>query len=791
MDTNVKRFKYSYLRKALCVLLSFIMGVLSIVLATGFALTQYSEYKNGEDCTNYTDMSNVRLNLSIGLSEGVNNAYKNEAEYKKVLESQKKAACDNIQKKILNYIDEEYLKTSSDVAQDEPLSYEIAESVFSFVLSDTNPDIYCTNLYFEYELTENITVGNYKTALYPSIEKQYDKYVSSACESYDGDDYVEPIYKDGLIYRIEKNGKVVDSNTDLKPSEIMQKSDSFKIENGVAEAGEKSGISQETLDYIMNSNYANYKAENYKLYAYINTQNNDPKAKNLYEWYRQFSIVANDISNMKVYYVAFAAVLLIASFVLSFYYFKIAGRKNEESLAKLSFVDYVPLELQLGIVGGAGTGLGMLFFTLNDTIYDFNIMAMIFSAMTAVCWLLLFELCCSVSRYAKSGKKFYKHFLVYWLGFALFCIFKFLAKLVKKLFKAIHRFNKKLFGTFKLYAYKPKSFVKNVILLSLAFFAGNIGLMMIIVFFFAIDNPVFGFIFIVADMVANTLALRKVCLYFKSLDEIIYCASVRQDYVKDIESLPQSLKILAKSMKYTNAELQNAITKAVKDERLRAELITNVSHDLKTPLTSIITYVDLLKNCDINDPKANEYIEVLDDKGAKLKRLIDDLIEASKVTSGNVSVNLAPMNLSELCLQSTVDVQQDFEKNNLNLVVKQGDKPVMVTADGAKAFRVIENLLSNARKYSARGSRVYVSVYEENGQGVFEIKNISAEELDITPDELTERFVRGDKSRGKAEGNGLGLSIAKELCKVQNGALNLSIDGDLFKAKVSFPIVKE
>lgn len=165
--------------------------------------------------------------------------------------------------------------------------------------------------------------------------------------------------------------------------------------------------------------------------------------------------------------------------------------------------------------------------------------------------------------------------------------------------------------------------------------------------------------------------------------------------------------------------------------------------------------------------------------------MIDDLIEASKVTSGNVTVHLAPMNLSELCLQSTVDVQQDFENANLSLVVKQGDKPVNVIADGAKTFRVIENLLSNARKYSAKGSRVYVSVYQEGTNGVFEIKNISAKPLDITPEELTERFVRGDKSRNQ-DGNGLGLSIAKELCKVQNGKLDISIDGDLFKAKVIF-----
>ena len=246
-------------------------------------------------------------------------------------------------------------------------------------------------------------------------------------------------------------------------------------------------------------------------------------------------------------------------------------------------------------------------------------------------------------------------------------------------------------------------------MLSLAFFAVNIALIIIIAVFFSTSLNGFAFVFIAGDVVANTFALRAVCKYFKTLDEIIYASSQHIDVPMALDTLPQSLKILADSMKYTNAELQNAIAKAVKDERLRAELITNVSHDLKTPLTSIITYVDLLKNCDIPDPKAQEYIHVLDDKGAKLKRLIDDLIEASKVTSGIVSVNLAPMNLSELCLQSTVDVQQDFDKNNLNLVVKQGEKPVTVTADGAKTFRVIENQLSKAIKNRARGSHVYVS----------------------------------------------------------------------------------
>ncbi len=778
MDTNVKKFKYSYLSKVLCVLLAFVMGVSSIMLTIGIVLTQISVYQNGKTA-NYTDMEDVRWNLSMGLREGVNDAHKDKAKLKTILEEQKKSVCDDVEKQIISQIDNSYYDLDGD---DETVSYIIEDTEFD---SEINvKGIYYNRGSFYYILPSNITMKNYEKILRGDIERQYYQFASEALDTYNNDDEQSEYSQDGLMYRVEKNGKVVYKTTDLTPDEIMAKADSFKIENGVASAGGL-GISKETLDYIMESSgYADFKAKDYKLYAYIDTANNNPNAHNTYEYYRQFCSVSADIDNMKTIVIPATVVLLVVSIILAFYYFKLTGRYEDGSLAKLSFVDYIPFELQLGIVGGSGFGLGVLFFTLCDELKSFSMLAWILVGVIAVGWLLLFELCCSVSRYSKSGKKFYKHLLLYWLGFVIYRIFRFIVRL-------IHRFNKKLFGSFKLYAYKPKVFVRNVILLSLAFFAGNIGLMMIIVFFFATDNPAFGFIFIVLDMVANTLALRKVCLYFKSLDEIIYCASAHQDYAKDIASLPQSLKILANSMKYTNAELQNAISKAVKDERLRAELITNVSHDLKTPLTSIITYVDLLKNCDINDPKANEYIAVLDEKGAKLKRLIDDLVEASKVTSGNVSVNLAPMNLSELCLQSTVDVQSDFEKNNLNLVVKQGEKPVMVTADGAKTFRVIENLLSNARKYSARGSRVYVSVYEENGQGIFEIKNISAEELDITPDELTERFVRGDKSRGKAEGNGLGLSIAKELCKVQNGTLTLSIDGDLFKAKVSFPLANK
>ena len=793
LDTNVKKFKYSYLGKLLCIVLALITGLSAIFLTTAEVLTVINNKVNGNDYSYYTLNTGVECNIEQSIANGINKAHLDPKGLEKHLNSQKTKACKSVYNKVMKQLNSYLDKLTIDedgfdqngiqYSETNPISYNVDDVLYSvdngYYFKYLNTDLE----EFSYS-PDGITLKNYESKLYKDIEKSYDNYVKTQISQYKNYEYWG--IKDGIEYIIIKNNKVAYKTSDLSVKEIMAKHDSFKIENGKIFSEE---IPEKTLKSIMQGYHANFKAKDYSLYAYIKTAKNEPNVSNYFEAMRQFNDYAGKVNDNLVKLAIIDVILLAASLVIAFYYFKIVGKKDDDSPAKLIFIDYIPLLLQLGIVGGGGFGLVLLMVLANENIYDTSILVAIFAGICFVCWVLLFELCCSIARYSKSGKKFYKHLLLYWLGFALFHIFKFIIKLIVKFFKAWHKFNKKLFGTFKLYAYKPKTFVRNIILLSLAFFAVNIALIIIIAVFFSAALPGFAFVFIAGDVVANTFALRAVCKYFKALDEIIYASSQHIDVPMALDTLPQSLKILADSMKYTNAELQNAITKAVKDERLRAELITNVSHDLKTPLTSIITYVDLLKNCDIADPKAQEYIHVLDDKGAKLKRLIDDLIEASKVTSGNISVNLAPMNLSELCLQSTVDVQQDFDKNNLNLVVKQGEKPVTVTADGAKTFRVIENLLSNARKYSARGSRVYVSVYEQGGKGIFEIKNISAQPLDITPDELTERFVRGDKSR-TAEGNGLGLSIAKELCKVQNGELELSIDGDLFKAKVEFPLAK-
>lgn len=228
-----------------------------------------------------------------------------------------------------------------------------------------------------------------------------------------------------------------------------------------------------------------------------------------------------------------------------------------------------------------------------------------------------------------------------------------------------------------------------------------------------------------------------------------------------------------------------AVEERMKSERMKTELITNVSHDIKTPLTSIINYVDLISKEDIQDTKLAEYVEVLDRQSHRLKKLIEDLVEASKAATGNMEVNLSPCEVGVLLTQTVGEYEQKMEEGGLQLITKQPDNPVMIMADGRHLWRVFDNLMNNICKYAQPETRVYLSVEESQGKVRIIFKNISKYELDISSEELMERFVRGDESRN-TEGNGLGLSIAKSLTELQNGTMILSVDGDLFKVVLEF-----
>lgn len=447
---------------------------------------------------------------------------------------------------------------------------------------------------------------------------------------------------------------------------------------------------------------------------------------------------------------------------------------------RLLWMDYIPLELHTAIIAAAIAGLGVVLFgnLFNDlsnyygyqlsTLYYGGLFLAACGALGAVAWGLYAELTLSFVRLCKSKKHLYKGTLLYYICLG---IWRLLCKL--------HRFNRRVIRGL---AYTPQHFKRNMVFCAVGYLLINIvlaGLFGGYLEFAPISVPC-ALVFLAFNGFCVGYALR----FLFQLDRVIEAAANRTDV--EAAHLHPALAAMAGSLRYTNQELHNAVDQAVRDERLKTELITNVSHDLKTPITSIITYTDLLSKCPQSDEKAKEYMAVLTEKSTKLARLVEDLIEASKLSSGNITLHPMVLDLGELTAQAIGEYQKEFEENRLQLVLDPDLPRVQAFADGSKTYRVLENLLQNAKKYSAADSRVYVRVYKQGDFGVFEIKNISAQPLNISPQELTQRFVRGDASRTK-EGNGLGLSIAQELCSAQQGKLELLIDGDLFKARVYLP----
>lgn len=255
-----------------------------------------------------------------------------------------------------------------------------------------------------------------------------------------------------------------------------------------------------------------------------------------------------------------------------------------------------------------------------------------------------------------------------------------------------------------------------------------------------------------------------------------------------IKCTNSELEELGENINHLKQGMEKAINESIKAERLKTDLITNVSHDLKTPLTSIINYTDLLKKEKIENENAKKYIDILEKKSKKLKILTEDLIEVSKISSGNETVALEKIDFKELVLQANGEFAEKFEEKNLEVISNLPKEAVIVDLDGKKMWRVLENLYQNVYKYSLENTRVYVDLIV-NDHIVFTIKNISKEELNISPDELMERFIRGDSSRHTG-GNGLGLSIAKDLSKLNGGTLSIQIDGDLFVAKIKLDNIK-
>lgn len=270
------------------------------------------------------------------------------------------------------------------------------------------------------------------------------------------------------------------------------------------------------------------------------------------------------------------------------------------------------------------------------------------------------------------------------------------------------------------------------------------------------------------------------------LDGVHAMINGEEDARISTEHLLPNNRRMAEAVNDLGDGLRDALKEQMKSERMKADLITNVSHDLKTPLTSIINYVDLMKREQIDNPKAQEYLQVLDQKSQRLKQLTDDLVEASRASSGNVVLNMQKIDFKELLMQTSGEFQEKFISRGLSLISNYPDHPLYVEADGRRLWRVIENLYRNVEKYAMPGTRVYLDVECDGCMVSMSMKNISEQSLNISADELVERFTRGDESR-TTEGSGLGLSIAKDLTELQKGTFAVQIDGDLFKVTVAFP----
>ena len=589
-------------------------------------------------------------------------------------------------------------------------------------------------------------------------------------------------FSDGSIAANVQNAEEIDSLVQNEDYEY------FTYENGDTSASDRlSGVN------VYNGDYYGNTADNVRLYLAVNPAFSE---NDVYGTVSENLAGIESIDANAALYTALFSLLGFAAFaVISV---RLAGNKSNGTVAAAA-VDKLPLDIGFILMAAFVAFLAALvlqfieressaifgydagpFYYISLDFYESQWYRNILFAIGAAAYLSILGFSVSLARNAKTGVNILKHTLFYKI-----------LMLIGRFFRWILKGFKKIKNFFATLGFLPKQLDKRAVWAVALFSLFNIlGMSFVALFFasFGSDFTAFmcGFVCFVLVIAVDAVCVYKAFQFMRALDRMIDCSAKNEPVDIDTAKLPQCLKTLADSLDEKNAALQEAVIKAVKDERTKTELITNVSHDLKTPLTSVINYIDLLKKCEIRDETAVKYMGVIDEKANRLKRLIEDLIEASKVSTGNVVLHKTKINLNELATQAIVEYADDFEKNGLDLIFDETAQKHIVFADGTKIFRVFENLLSNAKKYSAPGSRVYARLYSDQENGYFEIKNISKDPLNISAEELMERFVRGDKSRSE-EGNGLGLSIAKELCSLNGGWLTISIDGDLFKATVRLP----
>ena len=519
------------------------------------------------------------------------------------------------------------------------------------------------------------------------------------------------------------------------------------------------------------------------------------------------------VTNLTTLIILFAISFLIAC-AACIYLLCVAGKSADG--ININFFDLIPAEINwvlgLGIMGLLGFGVVVVTVYEADSIelahlsYANNFIAALLRALsintdlvTGLAAALFFGIWTAlVASFIRNirNKSFWKHTLCCYVIRLCGWIFKKLGKVFGFIVNPAKRFCIKQIDKIKYilacdYAKgQGKKFKSLACFISAAFVIVTIIYYFLASLFLVNGDEDFAFVMTFIGIFGDIAILMFFMLLVVSLDRIMeaVCA-MRMGKLNtkiDTHLMPGFMKRFADDILSMQDGLQNAVESAVKDQRMKAELITNVSHDLKTPLTSIVNYVDLLKKCEVQDETAQRYITVLDEKAAKMKKLIEDLVEASKASSGAIEIHPVKINLTEFAAQAVGEHEDELKKFGIDLVLRAPESFVYVTADSQKTSRIIENLFSNIRKYALEGTRVYIEVYNGENYGSMVFKNISKNALDVSGEELTQRFVRGDASRS-GEGSGLGLSIAQNLCELQKGKFRVDVDGDLFKVTVALP----
>ena len=447
-----------------------------------------------------------------------------------------------------------------------------------------------------------------------------------------------------------------------------------------------------------------------------------------------------------------ALIMLICLIVDVNYLIRLAGHQENSEEIKTSFFDYIPLDLLALIMV---VGLYLMGVIIDDTIdYVWTPVAVILGILAVVFagYVLLILLLSFATRFKKGG--WYRNTVTY--GVLL---------LLTRLISMIFRFLTEILSGLPY-------MLKGLLLLIIM---GGFTVL-------SFHNPVFALPYALIGLYL-VYQWGVVCHLSENLAKGRYEEKVNTRY------LLGSFKKAANNISSLSEGMNLAVEEKMKAERLKTELITNVSHDIKTPLTSILSYTDLLKN-EENAEKQAEYLEVVERQGQRLKKLTEDIVEISKVSTGNIPVDLQKVKGNTLIEQILAEYQDKLAEKQLTPIVKLNSKTDSILADSRLVWRVIDNCFSNVVKYSQPDSRVYIDSRSNEDWYTVTIKNISNQQLNISVDELMERFVKGDVSR-YTEGSGLGLNIARSLTELMKGKFSISIDGDLFKSEISLPIYKE